>query len=161
VRFRRRDRLPDDVRDALPTEPGERVLTAGRATDGAWVVATDRSLIDGTRRTPWTDVVHAQWYDEEKVLDVVLLPGDVPSYRLAIAEPGRVPETVYERVMASIVLSRRVALPGGGARVVARRGDGSGETVWQVVVDEGVDLADPAVRDRVDAALADLQAELG
>ena len=63
--------------------------------------------------------------------------------------------------MASIVLSRRVALPGGGARMVARRGDGSGETVWQVVVDEGVDLADPAVRDRVDAALADLQAELG
>jgi hypothetical protein len=33
--------------------------------------------------------------------------------------------------------------------------------VWQVVADEGVDLADPAVRERVDAALADLQAELG
>ena len=44
---------------------------------------------------------------------------------------------------------------------MARRGEGSGETVWQVVVDDGVDLADPAVRDRVDAALADLQAELG
>jgi hypothetical protein len=72
-----------------------------------------------------------------------------------------VPETVHERVMASIVVSRRVARPGGGARLVARRGEGSGETVWQVVADEGVDLADPAVRDRVDAALADLQAELG
>ena len=161
MRFRRRDRLPDEVRDALPTEPGERVLTTGRAADGTWVVATDRALIDGARRTPWTDVVHAQWYDEEHVLDVNLLPGDEPSYRLAIAEPGRVPETVHERVMASIVLSRRVALPGGGARVVARRGDGSEETVWQVVADDGVDLADPAVRDRVDAALAELQAELG
>jgi hypothetical protein len=105
--------------------------------------------------------VHAQWYDEEQVLAVDLLPGGEPSYRLAVADPGRVPETVHERVMASIVLSRRVALPGGGARLVVRRGDGSGETVWQVVADEGVDLADPAVRDRVDAALADLQAELG
>jgi hypothetical protein len=161
VRFRRRDRLPDEVRDALPTEPGERVLAAGRATDSIWVVATDRALIDGTRRTPWTGVVHAQWYDEEQVLAVDLLPGGEPSYRLALADPGRVPETVHERVMASIVLSRRVALPGGGARLVARRGDRSGETVWQVMADEGVDLADPAVRDRVDAALADLQAELG
>ena len=146
MRFRRRDRLPDEIRATLPTERGERVLTAGRATDDRWVVATDRALIDGTRRTPWTDVVHAQWYDEEKVLEVDLLPGDEPSYLLALA---------------SIVLSRRVALPGGGARLVARRGEGSGETVWQVVVDDGVDLADPAVRDRVDAALADLQAELG
>ena len=137
------------------------MLTAGRATDDTWVVATDRALIDGTRRSPWTDVVHAQWYDEEKVLEVDLLPGDEPSYLLALAEPGRLPETVHERVMASIVLSRRVALPGGGARLVARRGEGSGETVWQVVVDDGVDLADPTVRDRVDAALADLQAELG
>jgi hypothetical protein len=161
VRFRRRDRLPDEVRDALPTEPGERVLAAGRATDGAWVVATDRALIDRTRRTPWTDVVHAQWYDEEQVLAVDVLPGGEPSYRLAVAEPGRVPETVHERVMASIVLSRRVALPGGGARLVARRGEGSGETVWQVVADEGVDLAEPAVRARVDSALAELQAELG
>jgi hypothetical protein len=161
VRFRRRDRLPDEIRATLPTERGERVLTAGRATDDRWVVATDRALIDGTRRTAWTDVVHAQWYDEEKVLEVDLLPGDEPSYLLALAEPGRLPETVHERVMASIVLSRRVALPGGGARLVARRGEGSGETVWQVVVDDGVDLADPAVRHRVDAALADLQAELG
>jgi hypothetical protein len=161
VRFRRRARLPDEVRDALPTEPGERVLAAGRATDGAWVVATDRALIDRARRTPWTDVVHAQWYDEEQVLALDLLPGAEPSYRLAVADPGRLPETVHERVMASIVLSRRVALPGGGARLVARRGEGSGETVWQVLADEGVDLADPGVQARIDTALTDLQAELG
>ena len=111
---------------ALPTERGERVLTAGRATDDRWVVATDRALIDGTRRTPWTDVVHAQWYDEEQVLEVDLLPGDEPSYLLALAEPGRVPETVHERVMASIVLSRRVALPGGGAAAGGPPGRGVG-----------------------------------
>jgi hypothetical protein len=161
VRFRRHDRLPDEVRDALPTEPGERVLTAGRAADQTWVVATGRALIDGARRTPWTDIVHAQWYDEEQVLAVDLLPGTQPSYRLTLSDPGRVPETVHERVMASILVNRRMVLTGGGARLVARRGEGSPEVVWQVVADPGVDLADPAVRARVDAALADLQAELG
>jgi len=160
VRFRRRDRLPDDIRASLPTERGERVLTAGRATDDRWVVATDRALIDGTRRTPWTDVVHAQWYDEERVLEVDLLPGDEPSYLLALAEPGRVPETVHERVMASIVLSRRVALPGGGgARLVARRGDGA-DLAWQVVPDTGTDLDAPEVQAAVTAALTDLRSEL-
>jgi hypothetical protein len=160
VRFRRRDRLPDEVRDTLPIERGERVLAAARAEDGTWAVATDRALIDGSRRTPWTDIVHAQWYDEEQVLAVDLLPGE-PSYRLTLTDPDRLPETVYERVMDSILVSRRVALPGGGARLVARRGDGSAEMLWQVVADPGVDLADPAVRAQVDAALADLQAELG
>jgi hypothetical protein len=33
--------------------------------------------------------------------------------------------------------------------------------VWQVIADAGTDLADPATRARVDAALADLQDELG
>ena len=91
MRFRRRDRLPDEIRATLPTERGERVLTAGRATDDTWVVATDRALIDGTRRTPWTDVVHAQWYDEERVLEVDLLPGDEPSYLLASPSPAGCP----------------------------------------------------------------------
>jgi hypothetical protein len=162
VRFRRGDRLPDDVRDSLPTEPGERVLAAGRGEDDSWVVATDRALVDGDRRTAWTDVTHAQWYDEDKVLAVDLLPGTGSSFRLRLTDPRMVPETVRERVMDSIVASRRLPLPGGGgARMVARRGEGSDEMIWQVIADAGTDLADSDTRARVDAALADLQAELG
>ncbi len=33
--------------------------------------------------------------------------------------------------------------------------------MWQVVPDAGTDLADPAVRARVDAVLAELRSELG
>ena len=88
------------------------------------------------------------------------MPGAGASLRLRLAEPGRVPETVHERVMASIVLSRRVALPGGGgARLVARRGDGA-DLVWQVVPDAGTDLAAPGVQSAVDDALTRLRSEL-
>jgi hypothetical protein len=105
--------------------------------------------------------VHAQWYSEEQVLEVELLPGFGPLVRLDVTEPGRLPETVHERVMASIVVSRRVPLPGGSARVVARRADGSDELVWQVLADAGTDLDAPGVREQVDAALARMQGELG
>jgi hypothetical protein len=160
VRFRRADRLPDDVRAGLPVQPGERVIATARDGAEGWVVATDQALLAQDRRTPWTDVVHAQWYDEEQVLTMDLAPGAGPAVHLVLAEPGRVPETVHERVMASIVLSRRVPMSAGGARVVARRG-ASDETLWQVVPDAGTDLADPAVRARVDAVLAELRSELG
>ena len=160
MRFRRADRLPDDVRAALPLRPGERVIAAARDDAEGWVVATDLALLAQDRRTPWTDVVHAQWHDEERALTLDLAPGAGPAVHVALADPGRVPEAVHERVMASIVLSRRVPLPGGGARVVARRG-GSDETLWQVVPDAGTDLADPEVRTRVDAVLAELRSELG
>jgi hypothetical protein len=137
------------------------VIAAARDTTGGWVVATERALLVGDRRVPWTDVLHAKWDGEQQVLAVDLAAGGASSIRVGLADPGRLPETVHERVMDSIVLSRRVPVRGGGVRVVARRGDGSDDTLWQVVPDAGTDLADPAVRDRVDAALSDLRAELG
>jgi len=161
VRFRRRQHLPDEVRASLPLEPGERVIAAARDRGDSWLVATERALLAGDRRTPWTDVVHARWDDQQLLLTVDLAPGAGPSLRLALTDPGRLPETVHERVMDSIVLSRRVPVPGGAVRVVARRGDGSPETLWQVVPDAGTDLADPAVRERVEASLSVLRAELG
>jgi len=46
-------------------------------------------------------------------------------------------------------------------RIVARRQPGSDEVQWQIVPDAGVDLADAAVRARVDAAIRVMAAELG
>ncbi len=161
MRLRRRSLLPDEARAALPLERGERVIAAARTTDGGWVVATARALVRAAGRTPWTDVAHAQWYDEELVLAVDPVPGAGSGLRLPLVEPGRVPETVHERVMASIVLTRRVALDGGGGvQLVARRTDGA-DLEWQVLPDAGTDLEHPAVRAQVDGALAVLRAELG
>ena len=155
----RRQPLPDDARAALPLNRGEKVIAAAQLADGDWVVATGGALVVVAGRTPWTDVAHAQWFGEEQVLVVDPVPGAGAPLRLRLAEPGRVPETVHERVMASIVLSRRVALPGGGARLVARRGDGA-DLAWQVVPDTGTDLGAPEVQAAVEAALTDLRSEL-
>ena len=161
MKLRRHSLLPDEARATLPLERGEKVIAAARDVDDGWVVATAVALVAADGRTPWTDVAHARWFDEDLVLVVDLVPGAGASRRHRLADPGRVPETVHERVMASIVLSRRVALPGGGAvRLVARRGDGT-DLEWQVVPDQGTDLADPAVRAAVDDALDRLRSELG
>ncbi len=160
MRLRRRPALPEEVRSSLPLERGERVIAHGRDAEEGWVVATDRALLSGTGRTAWTDVAHAQWFDEEQVLALDPVPGTGHPARLRLPEPGRLPETVHERVMASIVLSRRVAVPAGGAvRLVARRGHAA-ELLWQVVPDPGTDLSAPGVQAHVDEALARLRSEL-
>ena len=161
MKLRRGPLLPDEARAGLPVEDGERVIAAGRTGDGGWAAATGLALVTADGRTPWVDVAHAQWYDEQRVLVLDLVPGAGPSRRIGLADPGRLPETVHERVMASIVLSRRFAVPGGAVRVVARRADGSTDTVWQVVPDAGTDLTTPEARAAADAAVATLAAELG
>ena len=161
MKLRRAPLLPDDARAALPLERGEKPIAAARDAGAGWVVATGRALVTADRRTPWTDVAHAQWYDEEQVLVVDPVAGAGDRLRWRLAEPGRLPETVHERVVASIVLSRRVAVPGGaGVRLVARRGQGRDPLLWQVVPDDGTDLAAPGVQAFVDDTLARLRAEL-
>jgi hypothetical protein len=160
MKLRRRPLLPDDARTALPLDRGEKAIAAAQLTDGSWVVATATALVGPSGRTLWTNVAHAQWFDEEQLLVVDPVPGAGRSLQLRLAEPGRVPETVHERVRASIVLSRRVARPGGGgARLVARRGGGA-DLVWQVVPDAGTDLTGPGVQAAVDETLAALRSEL-
>ena len=154
--FRSR-RTPDLPLDLLPRE---RALVAVQDEAGSWVAATDRALVTADRRLDWVDVGHAQWLDEDFVLVVEPLDPVAPALRVALPEPGRLPETVHERVMASIVVSRRVPVPGGSVRVVGRTG-GDGELRWQVVADRGVDATAPDVRREADAAVAALRAELG
>ena len=161
MKLRRATRLPDDARAALDLHPGERVIAIGRSPGDGWVVATALALVSADGRTPWSDVAHAQWYDEESVLAIEQVPGAGAGRRIQLIEPGRIPETVHERVMASIVLSRRVPLSTGGTvRIVARRADQTSDTVWQVVPEPGTDLTAPGAREAADAAVAALAAEL-
>lgn len=161
---RRPTRLPDDARAALELEPGERVLAVARARDGAWAVATDRALLGGGWRVEWSAATHAQWLDEESTLAVTALEpsGETVLRSLVLDEPGLLPETVHERVMATILVSRHLRVDGRrGVRVVARRQPASDEVVWQLVADSGIDPDDPEVAARVAALLAELTVELG
>lgn len=165
MRLSRRLELPPDARAALPLQRRERLLTAARLTDGTWVAATQRALLLPGRRVEWTTITHAEWSDDGATMTVDELGtggGDPVTSRLVLDEPGRLPEVVRERVTASIVASRHTAVRGrAGVRVVARRVPGSDELVWQVVVDRGIDSADPGVLAASDAGVAELRRELG
>jgi hypothetical protein len=158
---RRRQRLPDEVRAGLDLTPGERVLSGAALEDGGWVVATDRALLAGGERIPWSATAHAEWDADSRLLTVDEIAGS-HRHRFVLDDPGFLPETVHERVMASIVLSRHVRVDGrGGARFVARREQGSDELAWQVVVDAGLDPGDAEVRASLDATMRELRHELG
>lgn len=136
------------------------MLAAAPGEGSTWVAATEHALVGVGWRVWWADVAQAQWLDEEFVLALDPVPGAFAARRVRLREPGRLPEAVHERVMASIVVSRRVAVPGGWVRVLGRR-DSSGGLVWQSVPDARVDLGDVRVAQAVDAALAGLRAEMG
>ena len=151
-------RLPADVRKSLATEPGERVLTFTEAGDGH-VVATNLALFlpDGTR-VPYEKIDRASWDDEG--LRVVTTDGERHFER--VAEPRMVPETVRERVNATIVVNKRVNLPGrGGVRLVARRPPGGEVLGWTLVFDEGLDPDDPGLRAQAEQALEGLRRSMG
>ena len=144
----------------LPLWPGERFLAAAQDTAGGWVVATDRALVTPDRRFPWVEVALARWVDDDSTLTIELVDHDRPDWRARLSVPGRLPETVHERVMASIVVTRKVPVPGGWVRVVGRDG-GDGVLRWQVIADPGVDASAPDVRTAADSAVAALRAEIG
>jgi hypothetical protein len=117
------------------------------------------------RRVEWSSVAHAEWSDEKQQLLIEQLrtaDAEAETHRLVLDEPGRVPEVVRDRVTSSIVATRHTRVEGrAGVRVVARRVPGEDELQWQVVVDRGLDPADPRVQSASEAAVGDLRSELG
>jgi len=144
-------------------------LAHGRTTGGWAAIATTHALQrradDGEgRTTPYFDILSVRWVPDTATLELVEAgPGGSRLVRLAFADPGLLPETVRERVQRSILATRRVRVHGSRAvTVVARRSPaGEGDLSWQVSLDKGLDEADPAVVDGVDAAIAELRTELG
>lgn len=137
------------------------MLAAARSAAGEWYAGTSQALVGAATRIPWAEVAHARWLDEDQVLVLDPVPGTFAAIRLHLTVPGRLPETVHERVVASILVSRRVAVPGAGSvRVVGRR-TGEGTVGWQVVPDAGVAADDPVVRRAADEAIRAMRAELG
>ncbi len=154
-------RVPRPVRDLVGRE---RVLTFTRDADGRLVIVTPRALYlpDGPGRLPWDRVLHASWDAPSLLLTLQPEPG-LPAYelRLALPAPGSVPAVLRELVTASVVGETHVELAGGrGVRLVARRTE-EGTVRWSVVFDAGLDPADPELRGRADAALAEVRAAWG
>lgn len=147
-------RPPADVR-ALVGE--ERPLAWGQA-DERPVVATEAALWLGPDdRLAWHDIARAAW--DEPVLTVEPLRGERRTLRLSTA--GRLPETVRDRVTASIALSRSEEVaPGTIAHVVARRRHGDERLHWSLEV-VGPAAGDADVQARAEDVLSSARELLG
>ncbi len=130
----------------------DRLHLVRRATDGSVEQILDR---------PWHLVDSGTWVGEDAALRVTWVDRHPPT-RVVLPRPGLLPETLRERVQASVVIAETVDLGGGRtARVVVRRVLATGELVAQAVLGPGVRLDDPGVRGAVEAGLARVREQVG
>ncbi|MGH3984648.1 MAG: hypothetical protein ACRDST_18685 [Pseudonocardiaceae bacterium] len=131
-------------------QPTERVVTTGELAGGGHLVLTQLGLWvpEGAeaRRIGWHLVSKAVWDRSALVVTEAVSTGtageavllsDLPPRRFALAQPGKVPEVVRQRVTSSILSSEHCELPGGGAWFVQRRIPGRDGVVLQVRADPG------------------------
>lgn len=177
--FRRRLQVPAQVAASASLRPGEKVLAATVADDGTWLLGTRDALLvvppvvepspvvePVETRIPWEQVERADWdRDEERfvVTEVGEFGHPLRTHVHRVPDPGLLLELVRERVTASVVLQRRIALEGRrGLFVVARRAPaGGGPITWAYELDPGVDPDEPAVKSAAEAGLRAAQGEIG
>jgi len=160
VAFFRRDRLPEGI----AIEPGEKVLGWARGPQGV-LVATDMAFYTPEafepRRTVWHLIDKAVW--RKPNLDVslhALVGSPLMTWKFELTEPNRLPAAVHDRVTASVITSIDIDVPGGQARIAARRTE-TNETRWSVNALDGADLSSPESRSEITAVIAELRESLG
>jgi hypothetical protein len=162
-------RLPAAAVEALALGKGERVLQF--ATDdhtGDHVVATNWAIAvvspDGDLRwrRPWHEVDTGVWQDETSTLAVTWVDNRRPTQWSFHDQHTLLPETLRERVQASVVLSSVLDLgPRRRGRAVIRQDLATRELLSQAVLGPGVSADDPRVVAHVRSALDDLREQVG
>lgn len=142
--------------------PG-RVLATGQGVSG-WCVLLPECLahqVSGSWRfVPWHEIEQGSWNDQNHELRWEQLDGRRGS--VLLDSPGAVPQVFKERVEASIVLHRQIAIDGTreGGVISARRdlGDRDAPLQWRIRRGRGTEdsLDNRAV---LEAAMADLRAD--
>ena len=165
----RRERVPADVTATIAPEGGERLLAWGRTVGGDTVVAGRHRVYlvavgeggpEVRRARPWHLVDAGTWTPEGR-LTVTWVDGE-PPLRLDLDEPGMLPETLRERVQASVVLAESLDLGGRRtAKVVVRRDLETGKLLSQAVLGKGVRSTDPGVAEQVRAGVARVREQVG
>ncbi|MQA12002.1 MAG: hypothetical protein GEU98_26385 [Pseudonocardiaceae bacterium] len=142
--------LPEGFSGRL--EETEHVLATTATRDGAHLVATSLGLWvpngEEARRIGWHLISKAGWTgdvleiiesEEHSTAGAAVLLVDRPPRRFALPSPGKLPQTVQERVTRSVRSSHRRELGGGGAVFVQRKMPGKDGVVLQVRSDSGTD----------------------
>jgi len=147
-------RPPAELRRQL--DGNERVLALADTAD-AVVAATNLGLllphfVDGVpswRRIGWDRIVKATWTETglrlvEGELDEVGVVTDLPPVAVTLVVPRNLPNVVRTRVETSIARSEQVRVPGGTARLIARRIPGVDGVTWTARLDTGTPEAPSA-----------------
>ena len=145
LRGNRPEKVPQTARDAIELGRGERLLSWARDdSSGATVVASNHRLYavspagEVALDRPWHLVDAGSWSHEAFLLTVTWVDRQRPAQWL-FREPTLLPETVRERVQASVVLAQHVDLgERRSARAVIRQDLAGGGLVEQVVLGRGV-----------------------
>ena len=164
-----RSELPLVVLKALGLTKGERALAfAVDDFTGAHVVATTYALAVVTPaaeravRRRWLSVDAGVWDPEAATLTVAWADGGRPGQWSMRDQKTLLPETVRERVQASVVLSARLNLGDRrSGRVAIRQDFATGERIPQTILGGSTRPDDPEVRAHVQAALAHLRDQVG
>lgn len=159
--------IPAAARTAIGPRPGERLLVAVHDdTSGQTVVAGSTHLYavagdEVVLDRPWHLVDAGSWDHDTFTLTVTWVDGVAP-VSWVLHDRTLLPETLRERVQATVVLADTVDLgPRRRARVVVRRNLATGELVGQTLLGRGVRRDDPGVLVATSAALARLKERVG
>jgi len=168
-RRRPRVELPPAVVAALELAKGERVLAFGVDDHtGGYVVATTFALAvvtpaaERTVRRRWLSVDAGSWEPETETLTVTWADagrGVQWSFR---DQPTQLPETLRERVQASVVIATRLKLGDRrSGRVAIRQDFETRELIQQTILGRYTRSDDAEVQAHVEAALAHLRDQVG
>ncbi|MHB8186400.1 MAG: hypothetical protein ACYDDU_09975 [Dermatophilaceae bacterium] len=166
--------LPPAIAKAVDLAKGERVLAfAVDDNTGAYVVATTYALAvvtsttvtstaERTLRRRWLSVDAGSWEPETATLTVTWADGRRAGQWSFRDQQSLLPETLRERVQASVVLSTRLTLGDRRmGRVAIRQDFATRELIAQTILGRYARADDPEVQAHVQAALAHLRDQVG
>ena len=179
-----RAELPPAIKAALELAKGERVLAFGVDDNtGGFVVATTFALVvvTSTAVTPtsarstmatstavrtlrrrWLSVDAGSWEPETATLTVTWAEGGRGAQWSFRDQQTPLPETLRERVQASVVIATRLTLGDRrSGRVAIRQDFATRELIEQTILGRYTRADDPEVAAHVQAALAHLRDQVG
>jgi hypothetical protein len=155
------------ARAHAPLRPGERLLAVACGAGGEVLAATDQALHQQAgqawARLGWDQVGRVGWDEQRHILLVTSLTPAVPARTvLRLAKDWGLPTVAAERVRWATLVDQRISLNGpAGARVLARRIPSGAGVTWLVILDHGLDPADPAIKAGLQSALTELRVVTG
>ena len=142
--------------------PSSTAVAPGLQAVGAEAARAGATAVERTLRRPWFFVDAGVWQPETATLTVTWTDGRHAGQWSFRDQPTRLPETLRERVQASVVISTRLTLGDRRTgRVAIRQDFETRELIPQTLLGRYTRADDPEVQAHVQAALTHLRDQVG